>query len=190
LRTRAALAGVAVAGIIATLAIASRRGAPAEPAGSSTFTPVQETAAKPLPSPGSSISSLDAGAIVRDAGALLVVDGKVVGPQVFDTGIHPGDGPLLRIMDKEVLDYIASGKVPAGVTHDAFPKATYRVDITRDGAKGLVTKVMIDVNRNGQWEEVWALTESEVSRKYSLKDDGNYLSFATLRAGRWAPLSH
>ena len=172
---------VAFAGaVIVLIAIfASRRGrAPTEPP--TTFSPASGVAPLPPwrphrdagPTPA---DKLPKSALVPDAGR----------PQVFDVGFHPGDGPLVRPMDKEIFAFIAAGIAPAGQSKDIFPKQPYRVDVFREGPDGLFTKVMIDVNRNGKWEEMWLLTDQEVFRKESVDDNGSYRDFTTLRMGRW-----
>jgi hypothetical protein len=187
-RRNLAFAALGGGAAIVLVAVAMRRKAPAEPA--SSFTPVAASEIpRPFhrvhpPRPGTlGLPEVDAG----DAGKEIDAAGDG-GVQQFDTSYHPGDGPLVRDLDKVLLAYIGAGKVTKnGWNRDVFPKASYRVDMFRDSASGLVTKLWLDTNRNGKWDEMWGITASEVYRKWSMNDDENYREFTYLKMGRWAP---
>jgi hypothetical protein len=165
----------------------SRKPPPAEPAPS--FTPA---APSEIPQPFHRVHpprpgtlGLEAGVLDLDAGDAAARD---AGIQQFDTSFHPGDGPLVRGLDKVIFAYIGERKVTKnGWNRDVFPKESYRADMFRDASSGLVTKVQLDTNRNGKWDEIWVLTADDVTRKYSIDDDENYHEFTYLKMGRWAP---
>lgn len=188
-----------LAGLVAIVTIrALRDGSATEPpAAASTFKP-----AAPSSSPSPAASTPAASAAMSAAPSSSPPDPSTSrgippafgawdgGKQVYDLEEHAGgqkSGPGIRPIDREIFDYIASGRAKPGMNDDIFPKQPYRVKVFRIVANGPVTHVWIDMNRNGKWDERWDLKADQVDRHIADADDENYDTDARLRNGRWLP---
>ncbi len=95
----------------------------------------------------------------------------------------PGGVPL-RPMDTDIFAAIEKGNLTHAQLLDLFPDRPYHVKLTANGEERRVEFVLIDLERDGKWDERWALRKDQgVDRR--LIGDPNIMF--TMRAGYWIP---
>jgi hypothetical protein len=87
-------------------------------------------------------------------------------PQVYDYKEPPmvKIGPPLRPMDSEILDAIAVGEFTHAQRLDLFPDRPYHVKLIGSVPDRWISIVMIDLDRDGKWDEKWTLKPDSVIR--------------------------
>ena len=111
-------------------------------------------------------------------------------PQTFQTtpGPHPGLGTALRTLDIDTFDRIARADYQRQEMLDLFPGRPYHVKLAGSFTARLITTVMVDVERDGRFDERWDLTKDGVFRR--VIGPGQEFDAATpfmLRNGLWLP---
>jgi hypothetical protein len=110
--------------------------------------------------------------------------------QQFDLTENPQAraGIPLRPMDREIFAAIMGGRIERTRMNDLFPDRPYRVALVGSVAERRIGLVMIDMNRDGKFEERWDLKGNDVVR--SVQQDpaaeGAGVKYA-LAHGRWQP---
>jgi hypothetical protein len=94
----------------------------------------------------------------------------------------PAPTVALRPVD-ELLIGVFEGRGPGPGT-DLLPDGP-RVDLL---AKGDGSVARVDLDRDGAWDEVWAIRLDEVVREVSPRDDGHLTERWAWTNGAWAPL--
>ena len=90
-------------------------------------------------------------------------------------------------MDRDILDQITHlERIPRTQMKDVFPDRPYRVAFVGSVAERRVGLVMIDLDRDGKFEERWDLKGSEITRNV-IQDpaSGGVPGRYTLARGRW-----
>ena len=111
-------------------------------------------------------------------------------PQQFDLTDDPrnASGVPLRPMDHDIFTLITSLQLDRTRMPDVFPDRPYRVTFIGSIAERRIGLVMIDLDRDGKFDERWDLKRDGVVRNV-LKDpaaDGNPVNYS-LAHGRWQP---
>jgi hypothetical protein len=109
-------------------------------------------------------------------------------PQHFDLTEDPRShaGIALRPMDRDIFALINGLNLERNQMKDVFPERPYRVAFIGSLAEKRIGLVMIDLDRDGTFEERWELKRGEVDRTVP-KDPaagGNPVKY-TLAHGRW-----
>jgi hypothetical protein len=111
-------------------------------------------------------------------------------PQVYDSKPEGGfqAGISLRPMDTEIFDAIAKGGLDRNAHLDLFPGRPYHVKLIGSLADQWIGMVVIDMERDGKWDERWKLKEDRVERTV-FRDEfsGGMEVMYTLNHGRWQP---
>ena len=109
-------------------------------------------------------------------------------PQQFDLSeiANSKAGIPLRPMDRDIIEAIQNASFDRARMNDLFPDRPYRVRLVGSLAERRIGLVMIDLNRDGKFDERWDLTRTEISRV--VHDDsataGAPVKY-TLGHGRW-----
>jgi hypothetical protein len=117
------------------------------------------------------------------------------GPQTYDykPTEYSKTGVELRPMDIDILELIPHAtEMKKEQLLDVFPDRAYRVQLSKNALDNWINFVMIDLDRDGKWDEKWQLkpgevlryTRSEESRGTGVSSDGTPYK---LRPGRWLP---
>lgn len=80
----------------------------------------------------------------------------------------------LREMDLDLMPRIINKGVGAPELLDVYPTRAYRVDIYQDNGDEIVSRVTIDLDRDGKLDEQWKVEGLRVRRALSTRDDENY----------------
>jgi hypothetical protein len=92
----------------------------------------------------------------------------------------------LRPMDQEILAFVHAGMSGDKLT-DAFPRKPYKVNLYRDGGGAGVSRLKIDLDRDGKWDEKWTLApDGRVKRQVAPADDESYTESYLLDGASWA----
>ena len=98
-------------------------------------------------------------------------------------------GVPLRPMDRDIIAVLLSGHVARTAMPDIFPDRPYQVRLAGNPDEGQFQYVLIDMNRDGKWDERWDLSQPGQIRRQvphdpdALNREVNY----TLTHGRWQP---
>jgi hypothetical protein len=98
-------------------------------------------------------------------------------------------GVPMRAMDREIVAAILSGHVDRTSMSDLFPDRPYQVRLAGSAAARQFRWVLIDLNRDGAWDERWDLGEpGQIQRTVTRDPDarGSEVMY-TLVHGRWQP---
>jgi hypothetical protein len=109
-------------------------------------------------------------------------------PQQFDLAENPmsKSGQKLREMDLDILNKIVGRHYERTELEDVFPDRPYRVRFIGSAAEKHIGGVLIDLTRNGKWDERWRLTTNEVVRDVDHDPIANGMPVHyTLGHGRW-----
>jgi hypothetical protein len=126
----------------------------------------RSTKTRPRPAgttPQASADVLDA----ADAGplALLWPAQRDGGAQIYNTKPDPRlHGVGLRPMDLDIFGFIGSGQLERDRMLDVFPDKPYRVRMIGSLPDHWVSVVLVDLNRDGKWDERWDLKPDDVDR--------------------------
>jgi hypothetical protein len=102
-------------------------------------------------------------------------------PQLAPEEVPEPPGPALRPVD-ELLIGVFEGKGPeAG--KDLLPDGP-RVDLAAGTGHGVAH---VDLDRDGNWDEVWTIEADGISRTVSPADDGHQTATYQWLAGAWVP---
>jgi len=99
----------------------------------------------------------------------------------------PGDLQPLRPMDTKIIAKIHAG-ISGKKEKDPWSK-NWKVNLYSDSGDGQVTRLKIDIDRDGKWDEKWTIEEAgaKVKRKVSSGDDDTlYDREYRLRGRKWA----
>jgi hypothetical protein len=111
-------------------------------------------------------------------------------PQAYDYKPHPNlkpGGVPLRPMDNDIFAAIERGRLTRAQLLDLFPDRPYHVKLVADSAEHWVNTVVIDLDRNGRWDERWELKKEGVFRHtHGGPDDSDQIMF-TMFGGFWIP---
>jgi hypothetical protein len=114
--------------------------------------------------------------------------GREVPPQQFDLTENPAShgGVPLRPMDRDIFAQIMSEKLERKQMHDVFPDRPYRVVFIGSASEHRIGFVLVDLDRDGKFEERWELKTGEVSRVVQADPaaQGQPVKY-TLGHGRW-----
>ena len=91
-------------------------------------------------------------------------------------------------MDADIFDALAHRPLSRTDLFDLFPDRPYHVRLVGDTLRHRVRAVLIDLERDGTWEERWDLDDTTVTRRVLQRPAGPGAGtpFA-LRSGRWLP---
>jgi hypothetical protein len=111
-------------------------------------------------------------------------------PQVFDLAEDPRakSGIPLRPMDRDIFDQITHLRIERSEMRDVFPDRPYRVQFVGSVAEHHIGLVMIDLDRDGKFDERWDLKRDGVTRMVQQDPAaGGAPVKYTLSHGRWQP---
>lgn len=91
-------------------------------------------------------------------------------------------GPSAR--DNEILGLL-SRNLGGAEQDDVVPDQEYRVDLFQEGGAGSVTRVSVDLDRDGHPDELWKIEGTRVRRAVSSADDENYDQMWLWQNGLW-----
>ncbi|MCA9666932.1 MAG: hypothetical protein KC503_15140 [Myxococcales bacterium] len=80
---------------------------------------------------------------------------------------------IARAVDLSIMRYVGKD-LGAKKIKDALKGMPYKVNLYQDKDATTLSRVKIDLDRDGTWDEVWKVEGSKVKRKASPADDGNY----------------
>jgi hypothetical protein len=127
---------------------------------------------------------------VGSASSSPMADRSAHPPQTFDLKEDPRapTGIALRPMDREIFTEIMSDHLDRTKMRDLFPDRPYRVALVGSVAEHRIGVVMIDLNRDGKFEERWDLKGSEVTRTVMADTaaEGSSVQYSMAHA-RWQP---
>jgi hypothetical protein len=92
-------------------------------------------------------------------------------------------------MDHDIIAALQSGTVERKDVADVFPDRPYKVRFAGNPATQTFAYVLIDLNRDDQWDEKWDLSVPGAIKRTAFHDpqaQGQEVSF-TLVKGRWQP---
>lgn len=98
-------------------------------------------------------------------------------------------GVPMRPMDRDIVAVILSGHVERTSMLDLFPDRPYQVRLAGSAALNQFRFVLIDLNRDGKWDEKWDLGEAGQIHRQVMHDPdsaGQEVNY-TLAHGRWQP---
>lgn len=88
-------------------------------------------------------------------------------------------------MDQEILALVRTGIGKDKLT-DAFPKKPYKVNLYRDSGDARVSRLKVDLDRDGKWDEKWSFgPEGRVKRQVAPADDESYTESYLLDGSGW-----
>jgi hypothetical protein len=68
---------------------------------------------------------------------------------------------------------------------DAVPDSGWKVNLYRDAGKTSVSRLKIDLDGDGKWDEKWTIDGDKVKREVAPADDESYTEEWRLRDGSW-----
>jgi hypothetical protein len=98
-------------------------------------------------------------------------------------------GVPLRPMDRDIIAALQSGHIERAAEMDLFPDKPYQVRLAGNPEKQQFRFVLVDLNRDGKWDEKWDLGEPGQIKR-NVEHDPNAIGQAvmyTLVNGRWQP---
>lgn len=97
-------------------------------------------------------------------------------------------GVPMRPMDRDIFDKIRTLSLERSQMHDVFPDRPYRVTFVGSLAERRIDLVMVDLDRDGKFEERWEIKRGDVVRTVP-KDPaaGDQPVKYTIIHGRWQP---
>jgi hypothetical protein len=91
-------------------------------------------------------------------------------------------------MDREIFQLLTSGDLVRERMRDVFPDKPYLVRFLGSAAEKRVGMVMIDLDRDGQFEERWDFKPGQVHRTvHADPNAGGQPVMYTLHHGHWLP---
>jgi hypothetical protein len=109
--------------------------------------------------------------------------------QIYDVEPDPRMtiGVPLRPMDRDIFDAIAKDDFRREQLPDLFPDRPYRVHLTKDFIENRIIVLLIDLDRDGRYDERWQLQPEGVTRYITPATNGPESLPFRLRKGRWVP---
>lgn len=111
-------------------------------------------------------------------------------PFVFDLTENPHShaGIQLREMDRDIFNVLTTGNFERQRMNDYFPDKPYRVRMVGSASEKRVGAVLIDLDRDGKFDERWELKPGQVNRMV-FRDEaaGSQPVMFTLAHARWMP---
>lgn len=98
-------------------------------------------------------------------------------------------GNDLRPVDRDVLAWRKTATITGDKAKDVLPGKPYKVDGYKDEGKTGISRVKIDLDRDGKWDEKWDFDGDKVKRKVAPADDENYQQEFRLDGDHWRPKS-
>jgi len=98
-------------------------------------------------------------------------------------------GVPMRPMDRDIVAALVAGHVDRSRVIDLFPERAYQVRLAGSAETGAFPYLLVDLNRDGTWDERWDLTKpGEIRRTVTHDPDayGREVTY-TLAHGRWQP---
>ncbi len=94
-----------------------------------------------------------------------IFSGAPDGGQIYNLKTDPRlQGVQLRQMDREIFAAIASGQLNQSHMDDVFPSQPYRVKLVGSIPEHWIGVVLIDLTRDGKWDERWDMKHDDVDR--------------------------
>jgi hypothetical protein len=116
--------------------------------------------------------------------------GEAEPPQVFDTVEDPNwkAGVPMRDMDRDIFAKFKDPALERSALLDMFPDRPYKVRVMGSASEHRFGLVMIDLNRDGKWDERWDLRAGQVTRAVEHDEgaSGQRVTY-TLTHGKWQP---
>jgi len=81
--------------------------------------------------------------------------------------------PDARDVDQAISKWIGA-EFGGGRQEDVVPDGTYRIDLIQAEGADAINAIEVDLDRDGNWDERWAIEGVSVTREVSPDDDGNY----------------
>jgi hypothetical protein len=91
----------------------------------------------------------------------------------------------LRPVDRDILAWRKTATMTGDKAKDVFPGKPYKVDGYKDEGKTGVSRVKVDLDRDGKWDEKWDFDGDKVKRKVAPADDENYQQEFRLEGEAW-----
>jgi hypothetical protein len=130
------------------------------------------------PVAATSVGRGDAGAVPVEAAAPL-----------WDTEERPGftAGVAMRPMDREIIAAARSGNIDRRAMLDLFPDRPYRVRLAGSAELQQYRFVLIDLDRDGTWDERWDLGQpGQIRRELTPHGEAGPQAITfTIAHGRW-----
>ncbi len=139
------------------------------------------SSASGLPSSSSSALAPTAPATV------LVVTPPDPSPAAPVTSAPASAANALRPVDRDILAWRKTATVTGDKAKDVFPGKPYKVDGYKDEGKPGISRVKVDLDRDGKWDEKWDFEGDKVKRKVAPADDENYQQEFRLEGEAWRP---
>jgi hypothetical protein len=98
-------------------------------------------------------------------------------------------GVPMRPMDRDIIAALQSGHIERTAELDLFPDKPYQVRLSGNPTMQQFRFVLVDLNRDGKWDEKWDLGEpGQIKRSVPHDPDGaGHDVMYTLVNGRWQP---
>ncbi len=96
-------------------------------------------------------------------------------------------GNDLRPVDRDILAWRKTASIGGDKAKDVFPGKPYKVDAYKDEGKTGISRVKVDLDRDGKWDEKWDFDGDKVKRKVAPADDENYQLELRLDGDHWRP---
>jgi len=131
------------------------------------------------------------GAVPQGGGSSGAPSSSAWTPPKWDTEENPAwkVGVSLRPMDHDIIAALQSGHVERSQVTDLFPDKPYQVRLAGSPATQQFRFVLIDLNRDGKWDERWDLGEpGQIKREVMHDPDAlGHDTMYTLNQGKWQP---
>lgn len=92
-------------------------------------------------------------------------------------------GPTAR--DTELLDNVLPGALTGPELLDALPDRPYAVNLYQDPGATTISRLTLDLDRDGKLDEQWRVEGTRVRRVISTNDDENYDQTWLWQGGLW-----
>jgi hypothetical protein len=127
---------------------------------------------------------------VASAGSASELPSPSAARPKWDTQELPNwPGLPLRPMDHDLIDAMLSGHIARQSMLDLFPDRPYRVRLVGSADMQLFQFAMIDLDRDGKWDEQWDLSKPGQIQRHVAHDPaaGGHEVMYTLAHGKWQP---
>jgi hypothetical protein len=95
-------------------------------------------------------------------------------------------GARLRPLDRQIFEQLMNPDLTRERMDDLFPTLPFRVRVGGSAAEHRYGLVLIDLNRDGKWDERWVLDGQEVTRiAFTDPATGGRETMYNLRGARW-----
>jgi hypothetical protein len=93
-------------------------------------------------------------------------------------------------MDNDIFARIEKGDFKREELRDVFPGRPYHVQFMGSSEENWISVVLVDLDRDGKWDERWEMKPEGVTRRVINKEEeeeGPETTPFALRPGRWLP---